>query len=47
MTNYSADFQFDEQNGWYLANETYDWELDSNTETPSTTNVADSSSNEG
>jgi hypothetical protein len=41
MSNYSADFQFDEQNGWYLANETYDWELESTTETPSTTDVDD------
>jgi hypothetical protein len=28
MTNYNADFEFDEQNGWYLANESYDWVLE-------------------
>jgi hypothetical protein len=41
MSNYSADFQFDEQNGWYLANETYDWELENTTEASSSTSADD------
>ncbi|MCU0650690.1 MAG: hypothetical protein MUC52_00450 [Candidatus Omnitrophica bacterium] len=29
MTNYNAEFKFDDVLGWYLASETYDWELTS------------------
>jgi hypothetical protein len=35
MTNYNAEFQFDEVLGWYLASESYDWELTSKPDTGS------------
>jgi hypothetical protein len=46
MTNYNAEFKFDEVLGFYMAHETYDWELSSKPDTSNTTDVEDTEDEE-
>ena len=47
MSNYNAEFKFDSVLGWYMANESYDWNLSSDASSSSTAGVTDTSSDTG